>query len=85
MQINILDARNRLSQLIKAATGGEEVVIAKRGIPVARLVKVEDGDREPGRGPRIAEWLESNPLPEHARRRPEEIASAIEQERRAWD
>ena len=38
MQVNILEARNRLSQLIKAAQAGEEVVIANRGEPVARLV-----------------------------------------------
>ena len=38
MQVNILEARNRLSQLIKAARAGEEVVIANRGEPVARLV-----------------------------------------------
>ena len=40
MQVNILEARNRLSQLIKAAQAGEEVVIANRGEPVARLVPV---------------------------------------------
>ena len=38
MQVNILEAKNRLSQLIKSAQRGEEVVIANRGEPVARLV-----------------------------------------------
>ena len=38
MQVNILEAKNRLSQLIKSAQAGEEVIIANRGAPVARLV-----------------------------------------------
>ena len=36
MQVNILEAKNRLSQLIKSAQRGEEVVIANRGEPVAQ-------------------------------------------------
>ena len=36
VQVNILEAKNRLSQLIKSAQAGEEVVIANRGAPVAR-------------------------------------------------
>ena len=39
MQVNILEAKNRLSLLIRAAQAGEEVVIANRGQPVARLVQ----------------------------------------------
>src|SRR5882672_4908174 len=38
MQVNILEAKNRLSQLIKSVQAGEVVVIANRGEPVARLV-----------------------------------------------
>lgn len=84
-QINILDARNKLSRLIKSAAAGEEVVIAKRGVPVARLVKVDAEAGASGSGPRIAQWLDENPLPAHARRGPDEIAGAIETERAAWD
>ena len=39
--VNILDARNNLSQLIAAAVDSEEVIIAKRGRPAVRLVAVE--------------------------------------------
>jgi prevent-host-death family protein len=43
VQVNILEAKNRLSQPLKAVQAGEEVVIANRGVPVARLVPVEAG------------------------------------------
>ena len=38
MQVNVLEAKNRLSRLLKSVQAGEEVVIANRGVPVARLV-----------------------------------------------
>ena len=47
MQVNILEAKNQLSKLVKAAAAGEEVVIASNGKPVARLVPVE-GPRKLG-------------------------------------
>ncbi|MDR5826062.1 type II toxin-antitoxin system prevent-host-death family antitoxin [Caballeronia sp. LZ043] len=39
--VNIHEAKSQLSRLIEAAVGGEEVVIAKAGTPVVRLVAVE--------------------------------------------
>lgn len=36
MQVNILKAKNQLSQLLKAAQAGEEIITANRGNPVAR-------------------------------------------------
>ncbi len=36
MQVNILEAKNRLSSLIVAAERDEEVVIARDGVPVAK-------------------------------------------------
>jgi len=38
MRVNILEAEKRLSQLIKSVQAEEEVVIANRDQPVARLV-----------------------------------------------
>lgn len=38
MQVNMLEAKNQLSKLVQAAQDGEEVVIAKNGVPVARVV-----------------------------------------------
>jgi len=39
MQVNILEAKNRLSSLIIAAERDEEVVIARNGVPVAKIIK----------------------------------------------
>ena len=83
MQINILDAKNRLSQLVKAAQDGEDVVIANRGKPVVRLVCVEPPRTASAAG--IAGWLAANPLPVHARRSAQEIDAAIAGERSAWE
>lgn len=39
MQINIFQAKNKLSSLIVAAEQGEEIVIARNGHPVVKLIK----------------------------------------------
>ncbi len=86
MQVNILDAKNQLSQLVKRAQAGEEVVIANRGQPVARLVAarpVSAADAAGSAG--LVGWLDAHPLPAHARRSAAEIDDAIAQERQAWD
>jgi prevent-host-death family protein len=46
MQVNIHEAKTHLSRLVERAAGGEEVVIARAGKPVARLVKYEE-ERKP--------------------------------------
>jgi prevent-host-death family protein len=38
MQVNILEAKNQLSRLVKAAAAGREIVIASNGKPIAKLV-----------------------------------------------
>jgi prevent-host-death family protein len=48
--VNIYDAKTRLSKLVDRAAAGEEVVIAKAGKPVARLVGLRVRERTPGRG-----------------------------------
>ena len=88
MQVNIFEAKNRLSQLIKSAQLGEEVVIANRGVPVARLVPARETSAAisgTGSSRAILDWLERHALPDYARRSSEEIDAAIEQERRSWD
>ena len=85
MIINIYEARNRLSRLIRAARGGETVLIADRGKPVVRLVPVEPAANDPGSATRFLDWLEANPLPASMRRSPEDIEAGIEAERAAWD
>ena len=41
MEINIYQAKTHLSRLIQRVAEGEEITIARSGIPVARLVAVE--------------------------------------------
>ena len=49
--VNIYDAKTRLSQLVDRAAHGEEVIIARAGRPVARLVALRPAPaaRKPGR------------------------------------
>ena len=46
---NVREAKTQLSRLLKRVAEGEEVVIAKRGRPVAKLVPVRSEPRRPGR------------------------------------
>ena len=93
MQVNILEAKNRLSQLVKSAQSGEAVVIANRGQPVAMLVGTQPGvaglpERDAGGaggGDAVIGWLDRHPLPSHARRSAGEIEAALAVERAAWD
>jgi prevent-host-death family protein len=41
MEVNIHQAKTHFSRLLRRVADGEEVVIARAGVPVARLVKVE--------------------------------------------
>jgi prevent-host-death family protein len=41
MEINIHQAKTHLSRLLQRVAAGEEVTIARSGVPVARLVAVE--------------------------------------------
>jgi len=50
MQVNMLEAKNQLSKLVKAALAGEDVVIANHGKPVVRLVKLADQPKTRGYG-----------------------------------
>ena len=49
-RVNIHDAKTHFSKLIERVLLGEEIVIAKAGRPVAKLVPITPGthDREPG-------------------------------------
>ncbi len=49
-QVNVHEAKTHLSRLLKRVAAGEEIVIAKAGKPIARLVPVE----EKPKGRRIA-------------------------------
>jgi prevent-host-death family protein len=49
--VNIAEAKARFSELVRRASGGEEIVIARDHRPVARLTAVAPtADRRPGTG-----------------------------------
>ena len=62
MQCNMLEAKSQLSKLVKAALAGEDVVIANKGVPVVRLVRITKttAARKPGAWARLpkaaADW-----------------------------
>ena len=41
MQVSTLEAKNRLSALLAEVAKGTEVIITKRGTPIARLTAIE--------------------------------------------
>ena len=41
MEVNIHEAKTHLSRLLERVALGEEVIIAKAGTPVAKLVRIE--------------------------------------------
>lgn len=50
-QVNIYEAKTRLSALVDRAEAGEEIIIARGGRPAARLVPIQQPavERKPGR------------------------------------
>lgn len=40
MQVNMHDAKTKLSELVAAAESGEEIIIARNGVPAVRLVAI---------------------------------------------
>jgi prevent-host-death family protein len=77
MQVSVRQARDNLSQLIKDAQAGEDVVIANHGQPVARLVPVSR------QRARLGEWLQMNPPA--TGRSAEEIDGYLSAERDSWE
>jgi prevent-host-death family protein len=45
MDIGIYEAKSRLSQLVERAEAGEEVILTRRGRPVAKIVNVAPAAR----------------------------------------
>lgn len=44
-QYNVAEAKTHLSELIEAALGGDEVIIARNGRPTVRLVVVDPANK----------------------------------------
>jgi prevent-host-death family protein len=68
MEVNIHEAKTHLSRLLQKVSEGEEVIIARAGVPVARLVAVSQS--KPTRPLGIAKgeiWMADDfdaPMPE---------------------
>lgn len=70
MRVNVGQAKARLTELIEAALKGEEVIIAKRNVPLVKLTVVRSAKTTPRFGSlKGAIWMASDfdaPLPELA-------------------
>ena len=67
IRVNVHEAKTNLSRLLAKVEAGEEVVIARSGTPVARIVRVQkQGKREFGSMKGRIKFDESffDPLPE---------------------
>ena len=70
---NIHEAKSQLSKLVERALAGEEVVIAKAGKPMVRLVPVRDSDA-PRKG---GQWKGRVRIADDFDELPEDIARAF--------
>lgn len=71
-QVNVHEAKTHLSRLLERVAAGEEIVLAKAGSPVARLVPYvpEVAERKPGSA-RGDVWVSDDfdaPLPDDIQR-----------------
>jgi prevent-host-death family protein len=67
MEVNIHEAKTHLSRLLQRVAAGEEVTIARAGVPVARLVGVEPKAKRPLGFARGEVWVADDfdaPLPD---------------------
>jgi prevent-host-death family protein len=67
MEVNIHEAKTHLSRLLQRVAAGEEVTIARSGVPVARLVAVEPKAKRPLGFARGEIWIADDfdaPLPD---------------------
>jgi prevent-host-death family protein len=67
MEVNIHEAKTHLSRLLQRVAAGEEVTIARSGVPVARLVAVEPKAKRPLGFARGEIWMADDfdaPLPD---------------------
>lgn len=55
--VNIHEAKTHLSKLLEAVESGEEIIIARSGKPIARLLAVPSETRQKKRKPGFAKGL----------------------------
>jgi len=75
--VGVYEAKAKLSELLDKVTQGEEVVITRRGVPVAHLAPVED------RAAKMRAAFEAlKEIGRHSKPGPESIRELIEEGRR---
>jgi prevent-host-death family protein len=65
--LNLYEAKTQLSSLVEEAAAGKEIVIAKAGVPRARLVRVKPTARRRPGGSKGKIWIAPDfdaPLPD---------------------
>jgi prevent-host-death family protein len=65
-QVNVHDAKTQLSRLLARVEAGEEIVLARAGKPVAKLVPIARPERRPSGFARGKIWISEDfddPLP----------------------
>ena len=64
--VTMQEAKTHLSRLLDAVAAGEEIIIAKAGKPIAKLVSIEKPKRKPGalKGTFIMDDAFFDPLPD---------------------
>jgi len=78
-QVNLYDAKTHLSALVERAAGGEEIIIAKAGLPRARLVPLA----RPSKPRRPGAWKGRVVIgPDFDAPLPEEVLAAFEGKRK---
>lgn len=45
LTVNVYEAKTRLSRLLEQAAAGEEIIIAKSGKPIAKLIPYREDER----------------------------------------
>mgnify|MGYP000317719348 CR=1 FL=1 len=81
---NMLQAKSNLSRLVAQALAGEEVVLANRGEPVARIVPISPRGGGESQGQRLARFFELHSASRHGRSS-DAVARQIKENREAWD
>ena len=62
MQVSVAEARNKLTELIRAVEAGERVTVCRRGVPIADLVRTKAGKaRKPQFGTLKGRIVENDP------------------------
>ena len=84
LTVGVAEAHNRLSELLDQVARGTDVVIARRGTPVGRLVRASSAP-EPGQGARVAELLAQRLACRRGAASEQELETSLRRERETWD